>query len=260
MTPPSVLVVDDDTQLARALRIALRGSGYAVVTAGTAAAALAKARGNEPDLVLLDLGLPDGDGTSVILGLRSWSNVPIIVMSGRRTSNDKVTALDLGADDYVVKPFRTDELLARMRAHWRRQPPGESENSNPEPVKVGLAIVDLAAHRVTRDGADIRLTPTEWHLLERLIGQPDKLLTARDLLTGLRAGPTDEHGSYLRVYMSQLRRKLEPDPTRPRHLLTEPGLGYRFRPGPGSVCGRPTDGQQSRCALGESHGDESLGQ
>jgi two-component system, OmpR family, KDP operon response regulator KdpE len=230
MSARSVLVVDDDAQLVRALRISLGGRGYAVLTAGTAAGALAKARTDTPDLVLLDLGLPDGDGSSVIRELRVWSSVPIIVMSGRRTSTDKVTALDLGADDYVVKPFGIDELLARMRAHWRRQRPEDTDDPQPEPVVVGAAVVDLTAHRVTRDEEEIRLTPTEWHLLGRLVTQPDKLLTPRDLLTGLRAGPTDEHGSYLRVYMSQLRRKLEPDPARPRHLITEPGLGYRFRP------------------------------
>jgi two-component system, OmpR family, KDP operon response regulator KdpE len=227
MTGPSrtVLVVDDDTQLVRALGIALRGRGYRVVSAGTAAAALQTARSNPPDLVLLDLGLPDLEGGGVIRGLRGWTDVPIIVMSGRRTSADKVAALDLGADDYVVKPFGIDELLARMRAHWRRLKPAV-----PEPVQVGDAVVDVAAHRVSRDGEEIRLTPTEWHLLERLVAHPDRLLTARELLTGLRVGPADEHGSYLRVYLSQLRRKLEPDPARPRHLLTEPGLGYRFQP------------------------------
>ena len=224
-TVRAVLVVDDDTALVRALSIALRGRGYRVVSAGTAAAALASVRSSDPDLVLLDLGLPDLAGTDVIRGVRGWSDVPIIVMSGRRTSADKVEALDLGADDYVVKPFGIDELLARMRAHWRRL-----KVPDPDPVRIGDAVVDVAAHRVTFGAEEVRLTPTEWHLLERLVSHPDKLVSARELLTGLRVGPADEHGSYLRVYFSQLRRKLEPDPARPRHLITEPGLGYRFRP------------------------------
>jgi two-component system, OmpR family, KDP operon response regulator KdpE len=219
----TVLVVDDDRQLVRALEIALRGKGFRVITAGAGPLALQVARSSPPDLVLLDLGLPGMEGTDVIRGLREWTDVPVIVMSGRRTSVDKVEALDLGADDYVVKPFGLDELLARMRAHWRRQ-------GGTEQVTVGDSLVDLGARRVVRDGEDVRLTPTEWHVLERLVTHPDKLMTPAQLLTGLRAGPADQHGSYLRVYVSHLRRKLEPDPARPRHLLTEPGLGYRFHP------------------------------
>lgn len=223
MSTRTVLVVDDDRQLLRALEIALRGKGFRVLTAGTGPLALDVARSQAPDLVLLDLGLPGMEGNDVIRGLRGWTDIPIIVMSGRRTSADKVEALDLGADDYVVKPFGLDELLARMRAHWRRQ-------GGTEQVTLGEAVVDLGARRVLRGGEEVRLTPTEWHVLERLVTHPERLMTPAELLAGLRTGPADPHGSYLRVYVSHLRRKLEPDPARPRHLVTEPGLGYRFHP------------------------------
>lgn len=222
MSGATVLLVDDDPQLVRVLGIALRGHGYRVVSADNAGSAVKSAHSAGPDLVLLDLGLPDGDGTTVISALRTWTDIPIIIMSGRSGTSDKIDALDLGADDYVVKPFRTDELLARIRAHLRR-------TRSAEPVRIGATTVNLATRTATADGEPLRLTPTEWHLLERLLAHPDKLVTPRELLAGLRTEP-DQPSSYLRVYMSQLRHKLELDPRRPRHLLTEPGLGYRYKP------------------------------
>jgi two-component system, OmpR family, KDP operon response regulator KdpE len=223
-----VLVVDDEPQIVRALRINLRARQYEVFTAQTGAEALAEAAHHPPDLVILDLGLPDMDGVEVIGGLRGWTDAPIIVLSGRADSTDKVEALDAGADDYVTKPFGMDELLARMRAAARRGTPEASE-----PVaRIGPLTVDLAARRVSPpDGqADIRLTPTEWHLLEVLLRHPGKLLSQRQLLQEVWGpGYADATGN-LRLYMAQLRRKLEPDPARPRWLLTEPGMGYRFQP------------------------------
>ncbi len=237
-----VLVIDDEPQIVRALRINLRARNYEVFTAQTGAEALKQAANHPPDVVILDLGLPDLDGVEVIGGLRGWSDVPIIVLSGRADSTDKVEALDAGADDYyVTKPFGIDELLARMRAVARRTAP---EPSEPQ-VRLGDLTIDLAAKRVIRapgDGAepasqsgqpltgDIRLTPTEWHLLEVLLKHPGKLLSQRQLLQEVWGpGYADASGS-LRLYMAQLRRKLEPDPARPRWLLTEPGMGYRFQP------------------------------
>jgi two-component system KDP operon response regulator KdpE len=233
-----VLVVDDEPQIVRALRINLRARQYDVDTAMNGAEALRVAAQHPPDLVILDLGLPDMDGTEVIEGLRGWTEAPIIVLSGRADSTDKVQALDCGADDYVTKPFGMDELLARMRAAVRRSTP---ETSEPQ-VKLGDLIVDLAAKRVTRqsvssDGEEpkdstIRLTPTEWHLLEVLLRHPGKLMSQRQLLREVWGpGYTDAAGN-LRLYMAQLRRKLEPDPARPRWLQTEPGMGYRFEPDP----------------------------
>ncbi len=229
-----VLVIDDEPQIVRALRINLRARHYDVDTALTGASALHQAAQHPPDLVILDLGLPDMDGVDVIGGLRGWTDAPIIVLSGRADSTDKVEALDSGADDYVTKPFGMDELLARMRAAVRRSTPEASEPR----VKLGDLIVDLAAKRVIRtsDGTsgqpDIRLTPTEWHLLEVLLRHPGKLMTQRQLLQDVWGpGYADASGN-LRLYMAQLRRKLEPDPARPRWLLTEPGMGYRFQPGP----------------------------
>jgi two-component system, OmpR family, KDP operon response regulator KdpE len=239
-----VLVVDDEPQILRALRINLRVRNYDVDIAATGSAALEAAAKHPPDLVILDLGLPDLDGVEVIEGLRGWTQAPIIVLSGRADSTDKVEALDAGADDYVTKPFGMEELLARMRAAVRRSGPDTSEPK----VRLGHLVVDLAAKRVIRDGADdaddadgpdVRLTPTEWHLLEVLLRNPGKLLSQRQLLTEVWGpGYADASGN-LRLYMAQLRRKLEPDPARPRWLMTEPGMGYRYQPSPDGPDGQP---------------------
>ena len=222
-----VLVVDDEPQILRALAINLRARGYDVATAGTGADALASAAAHHPELVVLDLGLPDLEGTEVIAGLRGWTKVPILVLSGRTDSTDKVQALDAGADDYVTKPFGMDELLARMRAMVRRA--GHPEVELPE-VSFDEVTIDLAARKVTRDGTEVRLTPTEWHLLEVLVRHPGRLLSQRQLLAEVWGpGYENAHGN-LRLYMGQLRRKLESDPARPVHLLNEPGMGYRFEP------------------------------
>jgi len=228
-----VLVVDDEPQILRALRINLRVRHYDVDTAATGAQALAVAAVHPPDLVILDLGLPDMEGVDVIAGLRGWTAAPIIVLSGRADSSDKVEALDAGADDYVTKPFGVEELLARMRAAARRVGAGE----DPPQVRLGDLTVDLAAKRVTRhadgDGAadsDIRLTPTEWHLLEVLLRNPGKLLSQKQLLNDVWGPGYDNAAGNLRLYMAQLRRKLEPDHARPRWFITEPGMGYRYQP------------------------------
>ena len=238
-----VLVVDDEPQILRALRINLRVRDYDVHVAATGAEALEVAGRYPPDLVILDLGLPDLDGVEVIQGLRGWTKAPIIVLSGRADSVDKVEALDAGADDYITKPFGVEELLARMRAAVRRT--GTAEDL--PRIQLGHLVVDLAAKRVMRqapvpaaDGPagggtqadDIRLTPTEWHLLEVLLRNPGKLLSRNQLLTEVWGpGYADATGN-LRLYMAQLRRKLEPDPARPHWLITEPGMGYRYQPGP----------------------------
>lgn len=228
-----VVVVDDDPQLARALRINLRARDHDVHVATSGAEALRTVAEVSPDLVILDLGLPDLDGVEVIHGVRGWSQVPIIVLSGRSAGPDKVAALDAGADDFVTKPFGMDELLARIRAVTRRAVSGDSL---PAPlIEFGDVIVDLADKVVTKmseDGATepVHLTPTEWSLLEALVRQPGKLLSQRQLLTQVWGPAYVGQAANLRLYMTQLRRKLEPEPTRPRHLLTEPGMGYRFRP------------------------------
>ncbi len=227
-----VLVIDDEPQILRALRINLRVREFEVHTAGSAAQALELAAKHPPDVVILDLGLPDMDGVEVIHGLRGWTDAPIIVLSGRADSTDKVEALDAGADDYVTKPFGMDELLARMRAVMRRS---GAEDNIPQ-VRIGGLVVDLAAKRVMHadgNGApDIRLTPTEWHLLEVLLRNPGKLLSQQQLLADVWGpGYADATGN-LRLYMAQLRRKLEPDSARPHWLLTEPGMGYRYQPDP----------------------------
>jgi two-component system KDP operon response regulator KdpE len=222
-----VLVVDDEPQLLRALTINLRARHYEVRSAATGSEALSTAAAQRPEVVILDLGLPDMDGTDVIAGLRGWTDVPILVLSGRTDSLDKVEALDAGADDYVTKPFGMDELLARLRAMTRRG----GDNEERPVVRFGDATVDLASRRVTRGGEDIRLTPTEWHLFEVLVRHPGKLLSQRQLLTEVWGPGYETAQGNLRVYMAQLRRKLEPDPSRPRHLLNEPGMGYRFEPG-----------------------------
>jgi two-component system KDP operon response regulator KdpE len=227
-----VLVVDDEPQILRALAINLRARRYDVHTAATGRQALEVAAAQNPDLVVLDLGLPDLDGVEVVQGLRGWSTAPIVILSGRSDSPDKVAALDAGADDYVTKPFSVDELLARLRAVSRR---ATSADSTPVAV-LGSVTVDLAAHRVTAlDGkteSEIRLTPTEWHLLEVLLRHPGRLLSHRQLLAQVWGPGYETAGGNLRVYMAQLRRKLEADPARPRYLLTEPGMGYRFQPAP----------------------------
>ena len=219
-----VLVVDDEPQLLRALSINLRARKYDVTTAATGAAALAAAAKHPPDIVVLDLGLPDMDGTEVVAGLRGWTDVPILVLSGRTDSSDKVEALDAGADDYVTKPFAMDELLARLRAMSRRVGAQEDEPV----VSFGDVVVDLAARRVRRGDAEVRLTPTEWHLLEVLLRHPGKLLSQRQLLAEVWGPGYETAQGNLRLYMAQLRKKLEPDPARPRHLVNEPGMGYRF--------------------------------
>ncbi|MBU4337430.1 MAG: response regulator [Actinobacteria bacterium] len=220
-----VLVVDDDPALARALAINLRARHYDPQTVGTGRAALSAAQ-HAPDLVILDLGLPDMDGVEVVRGLRGWSSVPIIVLSARDSQSAKVDALDAGADDYLTKPFGMDELLARVRAALRRSVP---EPADPV-VQAGPVTIDLVAHTVTRDDAPVRLTPTEWHLLELLVRNPDRLVPGARLLSEVWGPGYQEQTNYLRVYMAQLRRKLEVEPARPRHLVTEPGLGYRFVP------------------------------
>jgi two-component system, OmpR family, KDP operon response regulator KdpE len=267
-----VLVVDDEPQILRALRINLRVRHYDVDTAATGAQALDHAAKHPPDLVILDLGLPDLDGVQVIHGLRGWTTAPIIVLSGRADSMDKVEALDAGADDYVTKPFGMEELLARMRSVARRV----SADGDEPRVRIGNLVVDLAAKRVMRDPADqlpddqaagkpeadrttsaadqraaddgkpaadqpgragqpatdVRLTPTEWHLLEVLLRHPGKLLSQQHLLNEVWGPGYADAAGNLRLYMAQLRRKLEPDPARPRWLITEPGMGYRYQPGP----------------------------
>jgi two-component system KDP operon response regulator KdpE len=242
----TVLVVDDEPQIVRALRINLRVRQYEVHAAANGTEALQKASRHPPDLVILDLGLPDLDGVEVIQGLRGWTTAPIIVLSGRSDAIDKVEALDAGADDYITKPFSMEELLARMRAVERRAV-GEGEPS----FRLGDLVVDLAAKRVIRDpgpggqpgdgaaaeqDADIRLTPTEWHLLEVLLRHPGKLLSQPYLLKEVWGPGYADAAGNLRLYMAQLRRKLELDPAKPRWLLTEPGMGYRFQPDPDGEC------------------------
>ncbi len=226
-----VLIVDDEPQILRALRINLRARDYDVQTAVDGGSALETAAAYRPDLIVLDLGLPDMDGIEVIRRVRGWSDLPIIVLSGRAGSEDKVKALDAGADDYVTKPFGVDELLARMRAVTRRH------TSQPEAataVRIGTHLVDIANHRITstESGAGTRLTPTEWHLLSLLVRSPGKLISQKQLLHDVWGPQYASETNYLRQYMAQLRRKLEPDPAHPRQLLTEPGMGYRFLANP----------------------------
>jgi two-component system, OmpR family, KDP operon response regulator KdpE len=222
-----VLVVDDEPQIVRALSINLRARGYEVHASSSGAGALALAARNPPDLVLLDLGLPDLDGAEVIAGLRGWTAAPIIVLSGRSGGADKVDALDAGADDYVTKPFGMEELIARMRAVTRRSA-GDASTARAV-IRIGEHQIDLAAHTVTGPPhTSTRLTKTEWQLLERLARHPGQLVTQRQLLTQVWGPAFADESGYLRFHFGQLRRKLETDPARPRHLITEPGMGYRF--------------------------------
>ncbi|MGA5147729.1 response regulator [Streptomyces griseoincarnatus] len=222
-----VLVVEDDPQLVRALVLNLQARHYGVDAAPDGATALRLAAARQPDVVLLDLGLPDMDGVEVIKGLRGWSRVPILVLSARQASDEKVAALDAGADDYVTKPFSVNELLARLRAAVRRTevvPAGPAKTL----VETEDFTLDLLAKRAVRDGRDVRLTPTEWHLLETLVTSPGRLITQKHLLKEVWGVSQSSKTNYLRVYMAQLRRKLERDPSHPRYLITEPGMGYRF--------------------------------
>jgi two-component system, OmpR family, KDP operon response regulator KdpE len=222
----TVLVCDDDTSLQRALGIGLTARGYEVVMARNGEEGLDRAAHLHPDVVLLDLGLPGIDGVDVIRGIRGWSPVPIIVLSARHQSVSKVEALDAGADDYVTKPFGMDELLARLRAALRRT----SAGSEAPRVEVEGTTIDLADKRVTRNGTDVHLTPKEWDMVEVLVRNPGRLVSQRQLLHDVWGPEYETETEYLRVLMARVRRKLEPDPARPRHFRTESGMGYRFEP------------------------------
>jgi two-component system, OmpR family, KDP operon response regulator KdpE len=223
---PRILIVEDEPALLRALSINLRARSYEVISAAAGRPALAEAAQHPPDAVILDLGLPDLDGVEVIRELRTWSQAPVIVLSGRTGSGDKIGALDAGADDYVTKPFSMEELLARLRAALRR----DETSPDGSQVIIGSCAVDLAARTVSRDGQPVRLTPTEWRLLDILVHHPGQLVGGRRLLTEVWGPGYEQMGHYLRFHMAGLRRKLEDDPARPQHLLTEPGMGYRFQP------------------------------
>ena len=219
----TILLVDDDAALLGTLSLNLRARGHEVVTADTGEGALEAARGSDPDVVILDLGLPDLPGTEVLRQLRVWSAVPVIVLSARHGSDDKVQALDLGADDYVTKPFGIDELVARLRAAVRR-----AGTADLAVVETDHLLIDLSARTVRRDGEEVRLTPIEWGLLSALVTRPGRLVPQQQLLHEVWGPAYGKETHYLRVYMANLRRKLELDPSRPQHLITEPGMGYRF--------------------------------
>jgi two-component system, OmpR family, KDP operon response regulator KdpE len=221
-----VLVVDDEPQIRRALAVNLKARGYDVDQAASGEEALHLAAARHPDVVLLDLGLPGIDGLEVIRGLRGWTSVPIVVLSVREAEADKVAALDLGADDYLTKPFGMNELLARLRAALRRHQPVAEEPV----VETPDFRADLAARRVWARGQEVHLTPTEWSILDVFARHPGRLITQRQLLQQVWGPSYERETNYLRVYLAQLRRKLEPEPARPRYLITEPGMGYRFEP------------------------------
>ncbi len=225
MNETRVLVVDDDAQIRRALSTALSGNGYAVAVAADGAEALARIATWQPDLVVLDLVMPNVDGFEVVRDARGWTQVPIIVLSARGQFGDKITALDLGADDYITKPFGIEELEARIRAILRRARPEPNETV----IELGEVTVDLAAHVVTRRGAAVHLTPTEFTLLRTLAAERGKVMTHRQLLERVWGGYAAENSRQLRVYINYLRRKLEADPARPRLIVTEPGVGYRLQ-------------------------------
>jgi two-component system KDP operon response regulator KdpE len=219
----TVLLVDDEVALLRTLSLNLRARGYDVHTAENGSDALDAVRNVGPDVVILDLGLPDLSGVEVLRELRTWSAVPVIVLSARHGSDDKVDALDVGADDYVTKPFGMDELLARVRAAVRRSSPNEAVTVTADRLRI-----DLDTRRIWRDDEEVRLTPTEWGLLTALVTRPGRLVPQRQLLQAVWGPAYEKETNYLRVYMAALRRKLELDPSRPQHLITEPGMGYRF--------------------------------
>ena len=222
----SVLLVDDEVPLLRTLSISLRARGYDVLSAENGEEALAIVRATPPDVVILDLGLPGISGMDVLREVRGLSLVPVIVLSARHGSEDKVEALDIGADDYVTKPFGVEELLARLRAAVRRAGPVDGGT-----LEAGALTIDLAARRIWRDSEEVRLTPTEWGVLVSLVARPGRLVSQRQLLQEVWGPSYQKETNYLRVYVANLRRKLEADPSRPRHLITEPGMGYRFMTG-----------------------------
>ena len=228
-----ILIVEDETEMVRALRINLRARQYEVMAARTGREALTLTASESPDAIILDLGLPDIDGTEVIVELRRWYHAPIIVLSGRTSPGDKIGALDVGADDYVTKPFAMAELLARLRAVLRRDE-AEVGRDQPRQATVGRWLVDLTAHQVRRASAGeeetLRLTPTEWQILELLLNRPGQLVGSAQILTSVWGPGFQQRTNYLRFHMARLRRKLEDNPARPRHLLTEPGMGYRYQP------------------------------
>jgi two-component system, OmpR family, KDP operon response regulator KdpE len=225
MTGPRVLVVDDDPGLAHALAINLRAHGWDVATAPDGTTALDLAASWRPEVVLLDLGLPDISGLDVIAGIRGWSGMPIVVLSARQHGEDKVDALDAGADDYVTKPFAMNELLARLRAAVRRAAPGDTTEAI---VEAGELSIDLARRQVLRLGQEVRLSPTEWALIEVLVRNRGKLVGRQQLLHEVWGPAYTAETGYLRIYAAQLRRKLEKDPAHPRHIITQPGMGYIF--------------------------------
>jgi len=225
---PRLLIVEDEPALRRALAINLKARGYEVEGVGTGKGALRAAAANPPDLVIIDLGLPDLDGIEVIAGLRGWSRVPIVVLSARDSQAQKVGALDVGADDYMTKPFGMDEFLARIRAALRRA--DMSDLGAGSMVTTSSFTLDLAAKRATRMGTEVRLTPTEWHLVEVLVRHPGALVPSAQLLSEVWGPGYEKETNYLRVYFAQLRRKLEDVPGHPLHFITEPGIGYRFEP------------------------------
>ncbi|MBS4729196.1 response regulator [Mycobacterium sp. SM1] len=222
-----VLVIDDDRQLLRALRINLSVRGYEVVTAATGSGGLRAAAEQHPDAIILDLGLPDISGIEVLTGLRGWMTAPVIVLSARTDSGDKVEALDAGADDYMTKPFGMDELLARLRAAVRRATAAAGPDD--PVVETRSFTVDLSAKKVIKNGQEVHLTPTEWGMLEMLVRNRGKLVGREELLKEVWGPKYAKETHYLRVYLAQLRRKLEDDPSHPSHLLTEAGMGYRFQ-------------------------------
>lgn len=228
LAPPSVLLVEDEPQIRRFVRLALEEEGCVVVEAGSIAQGLAAAGQAAPDLLILDLGLPDGNGIDLIRDLRNWSSLPILILSARAAEHDKIDALDAGADDYLTKPFGVGELRARLRALLRRR---ERPSAAVAPlVDFGTVVVDLAQRLVTRGGEIVHLTPIEYRLLAMLVSHPGQVLTQRKLLRDIWGASYVESSHYLRVYVGHLRQKLEDDPTQPRHFLTETGVGYRFQP------------------------------
>ena len=225
----TILIVEDEKEIRRFLRQALEGEGFRVVDADTLSRGLIEAATRKPELTILDLGLPDGDGSQFIREIRQWSSMPVIVLSARSDEQDKIAALDAGADDFLTKPFGVGELMARVRVALRHRPAQGSDSLSAQ-VNFGSVSVDIAARRVTRHGEDLHLTPIEFRLLVSLLNHPGKVMTQRQLLTQVWGPNAVEHSHYLRIYMGHLRQKLEHDPAQPQHLITETGDGYRFIP------------------------------